>query len=543
MRAWVEGGGALLLIADHMPFPGAAHDLAAAFGFGLRNGFAFEGARGGGPLVFRRSDGSLAGHAITDGARPGARIDSVATFTGEAFRPAPGATSLLTFRPGVVSLEPDTAWIFHDDTPHVDVGGWSQGAVADRTGACGGLRRGGHVLRAARRCAARADGDEPPDRRPEPPLPPEPDALAERAGGRAMSETFDVVLVGGGIMGCATAFELSRRGVSVAVVEKGALASGSTGRSSAIVRQHYSNEVTARMARWGLDVFRDFEERVGGESGFVNAGFLVLVPAEDGEGLRENVALQQAVGIDTRVVSPEEIRELLPGAAASDLVAAAWEPGAGYADPHMTTSGFAAAAKRDGARFFLNREVTGIRFAGGRVAGVDTSAGPIDAAAVVNCAGPWGARVAAMAGLEVPVASCRAQVAVFGRPEARRGAHPVVLDFAHASYFRPETGDLMLVGLIDPSEAEDVVDPDRYPEHTDDAFDLDGATLDPALPVDGGGGAPPGLCRSLCHHARLAPHHRRGARRQRALPMHGVQRTRLQAGTGGGSPDGRSRHG
>lgn len=288
-----------------------------------------------------------------------------------------------------------------------------------------------------------------------------------------MIESWDTVVIGGGIMGCATAMELARMGQRVAVVEKGALASGSTGKSSAIVRQHYSNEVTARMARYGLEVFSDFEERIGGPSGFVRCGFLVLVPSEDAEGLQANVALQQSVGIDTRIVAAEEIRTLLPGVAATDLVAAAWEPGAGYADPHQTTLSVADAAKRAGARFLLNTQVTGIRFDGGRVTEVDTTAGPLPAGAVVNCAGPWGARVAALAGLEVPVDACRAQVSVFRRPEARRGPHPVVLDFAHASYFRPETGGLMLVGLIDPSEAEDVVDPDGYPEHTDAGFDLE----------------------------------------------------------------------
>ncbi|MDP2957523.1 MAG: FAD-binding oxidoreductase [Longimicrobiales bacterium] len=286
-----------------------------------------------------------------------------------------------------------------------------------------------------------------------------------------MSQAYDVAVIGGGIMGCATALELARRGASVVVLEKGALASGSTGRSSAIVRQHYSNEVTARMARWGLDVFRDFDARVGGTCGFVNNGFLVLVPAKDAEGLHANVALQQAVGIDTRVLAPEEIREVLPGADPSDLVAAAWEPGAGYADPHLTTTGLAGAARRRGARILVNTAATGIRFEGGKVVGVDTDAGPFEAGAVVNCAGPWGARVAAMAGLDVPVNACRAQVSVYGRPAEHGGPHPVVLDFAHASYFRPETGDLMLVGLIDPSEADDVVDPDAYPEHTDRGFD------------------------------------------------------------------------
>ena len=131
VRSWVEGGGALLLIADHMPFAGAAQELASAFGFSFANGFAFEGgAPGGGPMVFRRSDGSLGGGPVTDGtAGLSARIDSVVTFTGSAFRPPPGAMSLLTFRDDVVSLDPDTAWAFHESTRRSDVGGWSQGAL------------------------------------------------------------------------------------------------------------------------------------------------------------------------------------------------------------------------------------------------------------------------------------------------------------------------------------------------------------------------------------------------------------------------------
>lgn len=132
LRGWVEAGGALLLIADHMPFPGAAADLASAFGFELINGFVVlvDEVAVRGPLVFRRSDGSLAPHAVTSGGL-GERIDSVATFTGEGFRVPVGAVSLLTLPAGAVSLNPDTAWVFHDATPRTDVGGWSQGAVME----------------------------------------------------------------------------------------------------------------------------------------------------------------------------------------------------------------------------------------------------------------------------------------------------------------------------------------------------------------------------------------------------------------------------
>lgn len=132
VRRWVESGGALLLIADHMPFAGAAEDLAAAFGFRLLNGFAYAGdPSAGGPIVFRRDDGSLAPHPVTRGASEATRVDSVATFTGEAFRIPPGAVSLLTLPEGAVSLNPDTAWVFDEGTHRTDISGWSQGAVVE----------------------------------------------------------------------------------------------------------------------------------------------------------------------------------------------------------------------------------------------------------------------------------------------------------------------------------------------------------------------------------------------------------------------------
>ena len=127
VRDWVREGGALLLIADHMPFPGAAGDLAAAFGVTLLNGYAQE-AGGGGPIVFRRSDGSLASHPITDGRVPEERVDSVVSFTGEAFRGGE-ASSLMVLRPGSTIYFPAVAGQFTDSTPSAPVAGLLQGAA------------------------------------------------------------------------------------------------------------------------------------------------------------------------------------------------------------------------------------------------------------------------------------------------------------------------------------------------------------------------------------------------------------------------------
>ncbi len=284
-----------------------------------------------------------------------------------------------------------------------------------------------------------------------------------------MTKTCDVIIIGAGIMGASSAFELAKRGLEVTVVDKGYVGHGPTGRSSAIVRQHYSNELTARMALHSLRVFQGFEERVGDECGFRRTGCVVLVEARDRAGLEANVALQQQVGIRTEILSPEALREMMPGLATTGLVAAAHEPESGYADPHLTVNAYAQAARRLGATIFPRTEVTGVRFEGGKVVGVETPGGVLAAPRVVNCAGAWGARVARMAGVEVPIDACRVQVAYFRRPPGHEAPHPVVLDFIHATYFRSEGDDLTLAGLVDPAEADAVVDPDAY----DDGLDFD----------------------------------------------------------------------
>ncbi len=288
-----------------------------------------------------------------------------------------------------------------------------------------------------------------------------------------MTKTVDVIIIGGGIMGCSTAFQIAKRGVRVAVIEKSTIGAGPTGHSSAIIRQHYSNELTARMALHSLRVFQNFEEEVGGECGFTEVGFLALVAAADTAGLEANIALQQAVGIKTEILSADALAELVPGLASTDLVAAAYEPESGYADPYLTVNAYAQAARRHGATFFLDTEVTGVRFIDGNVVGVDTTAGAVDAPIIINATGAWAAKTAVFANLSLPINSSRVQVSMFRRPAGEEKGHPVIADFIHALYFRPETGGLTLVGLIDPAEADAIVDPDHFGKGVSDDFVLE----------------------------------------------------------------------
>jgi sarcosine oxidase subunit beta len=263
-----------------------------------------------------------------------------------------------------------------------------------------------------------------------------------------MTETADVIVVGAGVQGASLAFHLARRGASVIVIERRAVGGAATGRSSGFVRMHYDLESEARLAWASFPYFQDWTGRVGeGDPGFVRTGFLEIGTPEMADNLRANVTTNQAIGVPTRVVGPAEVAQLVPGIVTDDIVAAAYEPESGYADPAGTAAGFIAAARRDGARLVQGCRVDRVTVENGHVTGVETDQGTFAAGAVVDVAGAWAATLAQTVGLDVPVQPWRHDTVYFGVPEEHQTGFPIVIDDIGGVYFRPEGRELMLVGL------------------------------------------------------------------------------------------------
>ncbi len=263
-----------------------------------------------------------------------------------------------------------------------------------------------------------------------------------------MSETADVIVVGAGVQGASAAFHLAGRGLRVLVLERATVAAGATGRSSGFVRMHYDLETESRLAFASLPYFQHWTERVGaGECGFVRTGFIQLVGPELADNLRKNVAMHKRIGIASDVIGPDEVARLVPGIVVEDIVAAAYEPESGYADPTGTAAGFLAAARERGARLVQGCRVDKVMTDGDRVAGVETNRGTWAASVVVDAAGAWAAGLAATVGLDVPVTTWRHDTAYFGLPDGHPASLPIVIDDAREIYYRPEGRDMLLVGL------------------------------------------------------------------------------------------------
>jgi glycine/D-amino acid oxidase-like deaminating enzyme len=284
-------------------------------------------------------------------------------------------------------------------------------------------------------------------------------------------QTADIVIVGGGVMGVSIAHALAeRRAGRVVLLEKSYLGAGSSGKSGAICRQHYSNALTALMARKSLMVYREFADRIGGSPVFTHTGMLLVVRGADRKSLETNVAMQQSLGIDVRMVSGQDVRDIDPEVSLDANEVAAFEAEAGYVESVQVVASYAAAAERLGATVQCDAPVTGIHVESGRVRRVETKAGSWGCNTVIVAAGPWAGRLLAPMGIALPVQACRTQVGLFRRPVSVKRSGPVYGDFSQGIYFKPTHGDMLHAGSIGGEEIHDRVDPDNYPESADAAW-------------------------------------------------------------------------
>ena len=185
--------------------------------------------------------------------------------------------------------------------------------------------------------------------------------------GAAPARTADVVIVGGGVTGCSIAFHLAGQGVrDVLVLERRFLASGGTGRSVGVMRQLYPPTRARAWCSTRSASSRASGRSPGGDAGYVQCGALLAVGADQRAALARTVEAQRGLGIDTRLIGPDDIRELDPRIDPFAVGAAVWEPESGYGDPTGVTAGFARAAARAGVIIEQGAEVVALEVGEGR---------------------------------------------------------------------------------------------------------------------------------------------------------------------------------
>ncbi|WP_099024988.1 NAD(P)/FAD-dependent oxidoreductase [Mycolicibacterium palauense] len=291
------------------------------------------------------------------------------------------------------------------------------------------------------------------------------------------TETCDVLIVGGGLEGAAAAWALAQRGVTdVVVAERHTVGSGMTGKSSGIVRCHYGVSSLAAMATVGVEVFEKPQQFLGDHAtdiGFRQTGYIVGVGEANVGALRNSLAAQRAVGVQTEEIDAAEVARLWPWADLSPFAAFGWEPRGGYGDAYQTAQAFAASARAAGARLRQGAHVTELLFDGQRVAGVRLAGGDeIAAGTVVVATGAWTRpflepyRVSH--GLDVPISVMREQIVMIS-PGVQIGNVPVFSDLVSLQYVRPEVGGEILFGNSDLAHGE-VADPDDYLNRATETF-------------------------------------------------------------------------
>ena len=262
-----------------------------------------------------------------------------------------------------------------------------------------------------------------------------------------------MVIVGGGVVGASAAFHLAEAGVDVVLIERAQLGSGSTSKAAGGVRTQFSDDLNIEIAKRSLAAFRDFGRRPGWEIELKQVGYLFALSREsDVDEFERSVAVQNRYGLDSRMLTVDEVRTLCPLLAGDDLLAGAFSPGDGHATPEGVVQGYAVAARAHGAHIRVGCEVRAIEMSGGEVTGVVTDHGRIRTGVVICAAGPWSRSCGAMAGVDLPVTPLRRQILFTGAIDGLPADLPMTIDFSSSFYFHRE-GPGLLMGMSDPDES------------------------------------------------------------------------------------------
>lgn len=272
--------------------------------------------------------------------------------------------------------------------------------------------------------------------------------------------TADFVIVGAGVMGASIAFQLSRRNAgSIVVIDKDHVGSGGSGRSSALVRMHYSYPPEVQLALISLKMFQHWREVVGEEGQFRQTGFVRIVHPGEAESLKQNVAMQTRLGARVELIDRHRLSELEPDWKVDEVELAAYEPDSGYGDGNVVASDFLSAARDSGAAYLPKSRAT-LLIDGNRVHGVRTDSGEIHSASVVVAAGPWTRPLFQATGYDPPIETEFHQVAILkNAPSMKPGA--ACIDSVTATYFRSDGSDKFLVGDF---YGKRPIDPDNFPQ-------------------------------------------------------------------------------
>ena len=263
-----------------------------------------------------------------------------------------------------------------------------------------------------------------------------------------------VVIIGGGVIGCSVAYHLTKLGwKDVVILERKELTSGTTWHAAGLIVTPSGDELSVEISTYTRELIKSLEEETGQPTGFKEIGYLQLACTKEWLEERRRMAVAaRRLGVNYQEISPAEVKEMWPLADTSDILAGFYTPEDGRANPVDFTMALAKGARMGGVKIFEDTEVIGINKKDGRVTGVVTNKGMVEAEFVVNCAGLWGRELGKLAGVNVPLQAAEHYYLLTQPMEGVHPDLPIIEDFGRFSYFREEVGGL-LVGFFEPVAA------------------------------------------------------------------------------------------